>query len=177
MLGEPVVVIDLNILKNLVRLDVGWSISYFYLSSIVLLLSREDIVSEVGDEAHAIVQLHHQGLLVEHVPVTIEGGALVLGKVAVVAGSWTLKRLHLILVKNFHFPDFLVWDHPLVVIRNNLHLVRMRMAAHLFYFIQIDFFCYLRRIHSPNRAYVVPFIFVTFNGLVGCGEWETNQYC
>ena len=138
VLGEAVIVTDLDVLKYLVRLNICWLIKNFNLLASLGIeegVSCKNGVPKVSDKAHPIVKLDHQGLLVEHIPMAANRGTSMLCKVTVVPGFWTLNCLHVILVNNLNLPDFLVRDVPLIVISNNLHLVGMRVATNLFYFI------------------------------------------
>jgi hypothetical protein len=69
--------------------------------------------------------------------------------------SVALSRQHVRLVNDFDFPNFWVLYIELIIISNDLHLIRHLVAADFISFVQIDFWALSRGLESPDAANIV----------------------
>lgn len=126
-------------------------------------------VCKVGDEAHAIIELNEQRLVVQDVPSAIVAVQRLLAlEVAVRLAPRAFDGPHLLVVEHLHFPGMLILELELVGLSDDLHLVRHLVSAHFLRVEQVDLPGTIAGdVESPGAADVRVSIRAT-HGLVSC---------
>ena len=106
-----------------------------------------DVVPEITNKPHSIVQLYAEGLVVDSAPGAFHRWLALF--------TLALLRLSLEVVEQFHPPELLVLEFKLVVVINNLHMIRPLVRADLISLEQVHRLYVLRHVEVPSAKDVV----------------------
>ena len=91
-----------------------------------------DVVSEVGQESHAIIKLNSEGLIIDCAPCSVYTSSLALA----LAGALT--RLSFVAIKQLNTPDILLFELKIMIFSDNLDVIWSPVGANLIGLEQIN---------------------------------------
>lgn len=139
----------------------------FLLHETDILLDRLDLVAKVGDEAHAVVELDEQCLVVQDIPGAAEAKHVLTLEAAVGLALRALDGADLRIVEHLDLPHLLILESELVGLCDDLHLVGHLMCAHFLLVEEIDFLSAAGQVEEPRASDI--FVTVIANHrLVSC---------
>lgn len=117
-----------------------------------------DIILEVGEKSQTVLKLHSERLIINRRPSSRDmlGGAV---RSILAENSFDLRFVH-----QLYFPNVFVCERELLVLSDNLKLIRQLMGANFVNFEQVYFLRLLTDMECPNSVHLPS---KTVNRLIG----------